>query len=344
MNPHELFQHTYQTAQTSDGFTERVLSAAELQTKAKPQRRLVPALLAAAVIVSCLTVGVFASPTIRHWLFGVVSVGQPVQTQIETQTGRLDLTVDYGDIQERFGEFFCVGRFLYTEVEFTSSEKSQITDDDILELWNRHSDQLELTYDEKYTEGPYLVEGEGWVRSQIRLDDGMQPGYARYTFLWTLKRHDYDGTLLRVQLWEPKEWGPERNGVREARNDTTRRMLEEKLIERKTPEDERTCYLADGSEVRLCSFGAEVQGREFAQWDMHAKKPDAYGTGAIDSGVVLADGSKLPFLYGGSRGYSAEIPDEQTWSAVPFSAALDPAQVVALYRADETFPLTDEKP
>ena len=341
MDPHDLIKQTYESAEPGEGFTERVLAAAAQRQTNRPRRRLAAALIAAVVLLSSLSVAAYAVPAIRHWLFGVVEVEEGEQEQVESRTGDLDLTVDYGFMKEHYGPYFCVGRFLFIEVELTVGEERPITPEDLRRAFLQNGEQLVMTYDEPYLYGPYQAEEEGYTMHPVRLDDESVPGYARYTYCYTLQRPDYEGTVLRVQLWEPMQWEKNEDGSQTAANDGTRKLLTEVLIERERPEEERTLRMADGSEVRVSAFGAEVRGRSFAGHRLCAEEPDAEGVYAVTSGVVLSDGTRVPFLTNGSQGFAADLPDE-TWYAVPFAVKTDPTQITAFYFGDEVVPLSPE--
>ena len=343
MNPHDLIKKTYESVEPSAGFTERVLRAAEQRNANRPTRRLIAALVAAVVILSFVSVGVYAIPELRHWLFGVVDVEDGDQSRIDASSGAMDLAADSGDYHINYGAFLCIGRFLFTEVEITTDKNQPISDLELQEAISRFDhDQLELTYVGGYVTGNYSVFGEGWLRSFVRLDDGSIPGYARCTFFWTLARHDYDGTTLLIRLWEPIEWVlDEHGGGMVAKNETTRRLLKETRIERKTPEDEISLWLQDGMEIRVCAFGVELQGDDI--WKLirqNTKETEE----VPECGVILEDGTRIPFLNQPFGISSADTPKELQWSAAPFTAIVDPGKIIDLYCEDVIVPLYEKKP
>ena len=342
MDPHELIKQTYQSAEPGEGFTERVLSAAARQQAGRPRRGWIAALIAAVVLLSSVSVAAYASPAFRHWLFGVVDVAEEEQEQVASQTGDLDLTVDYGFLQEHYGAYFCSGRFLFIEAELTSDEAREISPEDFSRAFLQNGEQLVMTYDKPYLYGKYSMEDEGFGMYRIRLDDGSIPGYARYTYCCTLQRPDYEGTVLRLQLWEPMQWTEDGDGAMIAVNGEIRKKLAEVRIERSRPAEERRLWMADGSEVRVGPFGIEVQGRAFPRWRL--SEEDADGACAMISGVVLDDGTRVPFLNDGIRADFPEQPEETIWSAVAFSAKTDPARITALYRGEELIPLSPDQP
>ena len=344
MDPHELIKQTYESAEPGEGFTERVLSAAARRQARGPRRGIMALLIAAVVLLSSVSVAAYASPAFRHWLFGVVEVAEGEQEQVETRTGDLDLTVDYGFLREHYGACFCSGRFLFIEVELTTDEAREISPEDFNRAFLQNGEQLVMTYDTPYLYGKYSMEDEGFVQYPIRLDDGSTPGYARYTYCYTLQRPDYEGSVLRLQLWEPMQWAEGEDGTMTAVNGGTRKKLAEVQIERTRPEEERCLWMADGSQVRVGPFGIEVSGRAFAGRRLSEENPNADGAYEMISGVVLDDGTRVPFLNNGVRGDFPEQPEETIWSAVPFAAKTDPARITALYCGAERIPLSPDQP
>lgn len=341
MNPHDLMKKAYADLEPSEGFTERVLAKATQQKRRSP--RLIPGLIAAVLLLSCLSAAVYAVPELQHWLFGLVEVEERDRSRVEAGVGTMELDVDSGDYHLKYGAFLCVGRFLFTEVEITAETNQPISDQEIQEICNRiDRDQLVLTYVGDYEAGNHAADEEGWLKSFRRLDDGSLPGSARCTFYWTLARHDYDGTTLLVQLWEPLQWEPEGQGAgMVAQNEKTRRLLKETQIQRTAPEDEITLWMEDGMEVRVCSFGVELQGDGlWTLFNAHA----ADSAAAPDWGVILNDGTRIPFLNQPFGVAPTDPPGELLWSAAPFTASVDPGTVAALYCEDEVVPLSPNPP
>lgn len=343
MNPHELLKHTYSGADPSEDFTERVLRAAQETTKAKRRLRFPRSALIAAILVLSLALTAAATGSLKTWLAGVVEIGDGEALKA-ARTGELLLERDTNGMHVDYGQFLCVGRFLYMEIEITKDDGSDVTWEDLVSVSfdDMHACGLTLDYDDTYQHGKYDVCGEGYIGYSFRHDDGQKPGYAHYTLAWTLSRHDYAGKTLHVQLWEPYEWVENEDGTQTAINEENRQLLAQTDILRETPADEERFFLENGDEVRICAFGAEVQGK-----DMIKAAEDFFQQTAQDGepklweacGVLLADGTRIPFNPNVNAGVWHELDSKDHWSAFPFSITINPTQAVAIYFGDELWTL-----
>lgn len=340
MNPHELIKHSFDSAEPSEDFTARVVEAAGVSAKPNKQPRLPRIALIAAVLVIVLAITAAAAGILTNWLTGVVQIAD--ETALESATiGDVLLEQDVDGMHVRYGQFLCVGRFLYMEIEITKDDGTDVTEENLYDVSfdSMHAYGLTMDYEKPYVHGIYQAEGEGFSGYHWRQDDGSTPGYARYTLSWTLQRHDYAGNALHIQIWEPYEWVTTgSNGEQTALNGRTRKLLAETIIERKTPPDEQVYHLENGDEVRICSFGAEIQGREYLEAaDAFMKQAAAEGQISglwTNCGIVLSDGTRVSFNPNVDGVFWGELPSSDHWSAAPFSATVDPTQVTALYLGD----------
>ena len=337
MNLHEAMKRSCGALEPGAEFTARVLQAAEEAKAPKRRCRLSRAALVAAVLVVCLTVTATATGVLRDWLRGAVAVKDEA---LLGEMGELLMEQDVNGMHVRYGQFLCVGRFLYMEVEITKKDGTAVSWDELRSVTfdDIFGYGLTLDYDDAYIQNGYPVEGEGYTAAAFRVDDGSTPGTERYTLAWTLFRHEYDGTVLHVQIWEPRIWQTDQGSRMQATNSATRRLLAEADVPRKAPENELCFRLENGDEVRVCAFGAEIQGTAFVHcWKaLDLPLPE---DGVPQLGVVLTDGTKVPFLRNLAFEEFPEAPAELQWSAASFSATIDPAQAAALYLGDELWPL-----
>ena len=337
MNPHEAIKRSCEALEPGVDFTSRVLQAAEEAKVPKRRGRVSRAALVAAILVVCLTVTVTATGVWKDWIRGAVEVQDEA---LLSEMGELLMEQDVNGMHVRYGQFLCVGRFLYMEVEITKKDGTPVTWDELHSVTfdDTFGYGLTLDYDDAYFQNGYPVEGEGYNATAFRVDDGSTAGTERYTLAWTLFRHDYDGTTLHAQIWEPRSWEAGQGNVMQATNSTTRKLLAEADIPRKTPENELCFHLENGDEVRVCAFGAEIQGTAFVHGCNLLKLPLSEN-GTLQAGVVLKDGTKVSFLRNPAFGEFPEAPAELQWSAAAFSMTIDPAQAAALYLGDEVWTL-----
>lgn len=341
MNPHELIKHSFDSLTPGEGFSERILQAVQEKAQPKKHSRLPRIALIAAILVIALAVTGAATGVLRDWLSGVVEVND--ETAL-SGVGETLLEQDVNGMHVRYGKFLCVGRFLYMEVEITKQDGTPVTQEDLYDVSfdNGHAYGLTLDYDTSYQHGIYTAEGEGYVGHSFRLDDETKPGYGRFTLAWSLARHDYAGQTLHVQIWEPYEWADNPDGTQTARNSETRKLLTEMTILRQTPADEQIFHFENGDEVRICAFGAEIQGTAFldALDEAFQKIREQDTAGLWEScGVLLANGTRVRFNPNVNGGRWPELDSADHWTAAPFSATVDPAQVVAIYLGDTVWKL-----
>ena len=337
MNLKETIQRIGDSYQVDPDFTSRVLEAA----KAKPvRRRLILNLMLVVFAFTTLVVSVSAVglSLIERRLGkgepnGLIT-GERIPGYLESHVNDVILEGATEDgVHIIFTNLLAESRFVYFEVlaERTDGQPldmAQLEED----VFFRH---LRLHYGEAGQVHGETARGVGWGGRTVRLDDSSEPSFLHFTVGLTLLQGDYkleqltspDKTHLTIQLLTAE--------AVEDRAPSSKELLAEATVKLEDPETQRVVRLSDGRCAKIGALGVQVQGLT-----MQAAKEE--GLDETDFGVILSDGSRVPFVtLGIDLSQSALVPAEAVWGAMAYPEILDPASVAGLYSGDLTLWITE---
>ena len=312
-------------------------SIEEAQPVHRKKLRILPKALIAAAAIMCLLVSAAAVGIRAGWLdafLGSSEVQDVKELQLTAQDGEIEVTLD---------RMLTDGPFIYLQV----SARTQ-GDVNAADAFKRGSGLPECGIEERlytiYAKGNILLplsergramvgtsglssEGPAGTWHITRLDDGSDRNYCSYTMQIILGElpANYEGLELTLRLDQQRAWTRSEGGLYTTDEKATA-LIEETIV--LTDAKAKITTLEDGRQVKLHSLGVQIQGCDFAVCDENAK---------WNSGVVLKDGTKLPFTPGwGTQDYFAE---EMQWSHCPLNKVIDPNDVASIYAGDAIYPV-----
>lgn len=342
MNTKEMMEQIGQSYRVDPAFAERVTAAA----RKRPARRRAPLrLLIAAALILLLAVSAAAAGIglLAHRLSETEYEGQVIGERIPGYlAAHLDDTALEGVTEDGthivFTNLLAESRFLYVEVLAERPDGKPLAEgadaEDPLEPGTKiYFHHFGMHYGEAGSVGGDWEAGVGSACQITRLDDGSDPCFAHCVFRLTLMQRPWnweqmtkpDKTRLTIQLLDEadrRDW-PEEG------------ILAETTVTLTEPESLRTVLLADGGTVRLSPLGAELRTEDWTEYRREGIEPQ-------DCGVILADGSRVPFWRSGDFSLNAAIPQEYSWAAVSYTEILDPAGITGLYFGERSVPIETE--
>ena len=306
-------------------------------TPKKPRRLLLRSLIAAA-IAACLLLSVAAAGLSKGWLDDFLGESETVEHVQE-----LDITANFREQEVTLERLLMDGPFLYLQVSLRT--QGDVNAAEVFESFYEYPETspkdrvslhiangmlvLPLSEHGKEQTGLEFLSVGAPARSfrLSRLDDGSDINFCSYTmqFLILDLPADYEGLKLRLRLEGQRTWYPD-GGDRWDTQERLVYLLEEEIT--LTDVAAREAQMEDGCAVKIHSLGVQIRGRDFAD----------VAKGAQEWGVVLADGTKVPFNnFYLTRDYYEEAAQ---WSLFSLSRIVDPAEVSAVYLDQTLYPLT----
>lgn len=302
----------------------------------KNYRRVLRPILVAATIL-CLLLSATAVGVQKGWLDGFLRNSEKADGVEELQ-----LTAKDGDMEVTVDRMMADGPFIF--VQFSVRTQGEVNAAEQFEVNGFPSEALEGRIHMIFTEGPIDIPlsergqamvGKDSLRSEgvsrtydlIRLDDGSDINFCSYTMeilLFDLPS-DYEGLEVSLSLEKLRNWSPADNGSYITEEKETY-LIEESMI--LSDSKAKLMSMEDGRRVKVHTLGVQIQGFDFSLCD---------GEGNWNSGVVLKDGTKLPF----KPGYQTQdyYTEEMQWSKCPLMEIVDPGEVSAVYVGDVLYPL-----
>lgn len=303
----------------------------------KKHRSLHRVLIAAAVI-ACLLVSVAAVGHQKGWLDDFLGISEHTEDVIELQ-----LTAQDEDMEVTLERMLADGPFVYLQVsvrtqgDVNAAEAFEgipsVPESGIMErLYTTFADgpiSLPLSKTQQARLNMQAVSSDGPTRlwRTSRLDDGSDPNFASFTLQILLADlpADYEGLKLNLRLDQCRTWTALEDGSYTTDEEEVA-LIEETIV--LSDAAARITAMEDGRQVKLHTLGVQFQGIDF-----HV----CYLEDEWESGVVLADGTRLQFKPGWtSQDYFSE---EMQWHICLLSEIIDPNEVVAIYVGDMVYPL-----
>ena len=335
----DQINEVFDSIQMPDSCAQQIRSALDqgAVTPKKPRRLLLRSLIAAA-IAACLLLSVAAAGLSKGWLDDFLGESETVEHVQE-----LDITANFREQEVTLERLLMDGPFLYLQVSLRT--QGDVNAAEVFESFYEYPETspkdrvslhiangmlvLPLSEHGKEQTGLEFLSVGAPARSfrLSRLDDGSDINFCSYTmqFLILDLPADYEGLKLRLRLEGQRTWYPDGGD----RWDTQERqvfLLEEEIT--LTDVAAREAQMEDGCAVKLHSLGVQIHGRDFAD----------VAKGAQEWGVVLRDGTKIPFNNSYlTRDYYEEAAQ---WSLFSLSRMVDPAEVSAIYLDQTLYPLT----
>ena len=337
MNLKDTMKRIGDSYQVDPDFTMRVLEAA----KAKPVRRrkvvqmlFVIALFASlAVTATAAGIGLLERRLSKNEPNGLITAERiPGYLENHVNDVILDGTTEDG-VHIIFTNLLAESRFVYFEV-LAERVDGQPIDPTQFEgdVFFHH---LGLHYGEAGRVHGAMTWGVGWGGRSVRLDDGSEPSFVHFTVGLILMQGDYkleqlttpDKTHLTIQLLPKETNNPGANSPED--------VLAETTIKLEDPGNFRVVSLSDGRTAKIGALGIQVQGL-----NLYAAKEE--GIDETDFGVILTDGSRVPFARNSmDLSLNTMVPEEAVWGAMAYPEILDPAQIMGLYSGDLTIWITE---
>lgn len=304
----------------------------------KKRLRILPRALIAATVAICLLVSVAAVGLRKGWLDDFLGSGENVEDVRELQ-----LTAQDGEMKVTLDRMLIDGPFVYLQVSVrtqgnvNASEafegephlpESGISDrlhtvfaDGNLHLPLSQCGQEMVGMKELSAEGPSRM----WYTT--RLDDGSDINFCSYTLQIILADlpADYEGLKLNLRLDKHRAWTP-LAGDGYTTEEEAVAIIEERVA--LTDAKARVTTMTDGRQVKVHALGVQIQGADFAVCD---------ATGDWNSGIVLKDGTQLPF----KPGYMTQdyFTEEMQWNICILNEMIAPDDVTAVFVGDTVYPL-----
>ena len=306
-------------------------SMAQGQSQNRKKHRSIPRILIAAAVIMCLFVSVAAVGYQKGWLDDFLSNSTSVNGVQE-----LNLTAENDEIQVTVDRMLSDGPFLYLQVSVRSQGNTNAAEAFMGIPTEPESGIRERLY-ALYTNGALLypvwenenlntpTEGPNLTYAIHRLDDGSDVNFCSYTLqiLFLQLPENYDGLRFTLRLDKQRNWSATPDGGHRTDEEATA-LIEETFT--LTDTDAKT--MEDGRRVKIHTLGVQIHGADFnvADEDMN-----------LAGGVVLKDGTKLPF----ASGYTTDecYAEEIQWSIYALSEAISPQDVTAVYVGETIYPL-----
>ncbi len=302
----------------------------------KNYRRVLRPIIAVAAIL-CLLLSATAVGVQKGWLDGFLGNSEKAEGVEELQ-----LTAKEGNMEVTVDRMMADGPFVF--VRFSVRTKGEVNAAEQFEVNGFPSEALEGRIHMIFAEGPIdlplsergqAMVGKECLRSEgvsrtydlIRLDDGSDINFCSYTMGIILLElpSDYEGLELSLSLEKLRNWTSAENGgyITEERETY---LIEESIV--LSDSKAKLMSMEDGRQVKVHTLGVQIQGFDFPLCDEE---------GNWISGVVLKDGTKLPF----KPGYQTQdyYTEEMQWSKCPLKEIVDPREVSAVYVGDVLYPL-----
>lgn len=299
--------------------------------------RVLPRALIAAAVVMCLLISVAAVGVQKGWLDDFLGSSENVEDVQELQ-----LTAQDGEMEVTLDRILVDGPFVYLQVSVRTQgdvNAAEVFEGDpllpesgiearlrtifangclALPLSERGQEMVNM--EKLYADGPTRM----WYVS--RLDDGSDINFCSYTMQIVLAElpADYEGLELTLCLDKQRTWIPLEGEYTTHEEQVP--MIEERVV--LTDAKAKVMTMEDGRQVKVHALGVQIQGADFEVCDE---------TGVWNSGVVLKDGTRLPFKPSWStQDYFAE---EMQWNICLLNEMIDPDEVAAIYVGDTVSPL-----
>ncbi len=307
------------------------------QTVQRKKHRALPRILIAAAVVMCLLVSVTAVGIQKGWLDDFLGNSENVEDVQELQ-----LTGNDGEAEVTLERMLTDGPFVYLQVSVRTEgnvNAAEFFEGDPLMPESGINERLHTTFANGVLSFPLSERGQEMVNMQeltgdgpcrtwyaTRLDDGSDINFCSYTLQIILADlpADYEGLELSLRIDKQRTWIPHGEGYTTYEEETP--IVEERIS--LTDGKAKVTTMEDGRQVKVHSLGVQIQGADFEVYDEN---------GDWNCGVVLKDGTRLPFKPGWStRDYFAE---EMQWNICLFNELIDPQDVVSVYVGDTVYPL-----
>ncbi len=326
-----------------DDCTERIRQSMErVQPVHRKKLRSLPRVLIAAAVIMCLLVSVTAVGLQKGWLDHFLGNSENVEGVSELQ-----LTAQDEEMEVTLDRMLVDGPFVYLQVSVRTQgdiNAAEVFEGDPMLPESSIQQRLYTTYGNGYLALPLSEQGQemtnmeklptqGPVRTWnvTRLDDGSDIHFCSYTMQIILAElpADYEGLNLTLRLDKQRTWIPLSGGGYTTHEESVA-IIEEPIV--LTDAKARVTTMEDGRQVKVHSLGVQIQGADFEVCDEN---------GDWNSGIMLKDGTKLPF----KPGWSAQdyFVEEMQWSICLLNEVIAPDEVAAIYVGDTLYPLNEKK-
>lgn len=294
--------------------------------------------LIAAVMTMCLLISATAVGIQKGWLDDFLGNGVTVEgvneLQLTAQDGKMEVTLD---------RMLVDGPFVYLQVSVRTQgdvNAAEAFEGDPMLPESGIEKRLYTTYANGYLALPLSERGQEMTKMQnlpsqgpvrtwnvTRLDDGSDINYCSYTMQIILAElpADYEGLSLTLRLDKQRTWIPVSGGGH-ATDEESVAIIEEPIV--LTDSKAKVTTMEDGRQVKVHALGVQIQGADFEVYDANGK---------WNSGVILKDGTQLPFKP--SWKTQDYFTEEMQWSICLLNKVIVPDEVVAIYVGDTLYPL-----
>ena len=307
----------------------------------KKSLRILPRILIAAALTLCLFISVAAVGIQKGWLDPFLGSSESTEDIKE-----LMLTTQDGEMKVTLERMLADGPFLYLQV--TIRTKGNVNAVEAFEGSPMLPEsgiqrRLYITYTDGEQTQSLSEQGQNMTNASAlssdgpfkswhitRLDDGSDVNFCSYTMQILLAElpANYEGLNLTLRLDKQREWVPGPGGVYTT-EEREMAILEETFTLSDKKAEVRT--MEDGRMVKIHSLGVQIQGADFAF------KPDESTGMWNDCGVMLKDGTKVPF----TKSFTAKdyYTEDMQWNVCHLSRIIDPQNVTSIYVGETVYPL-----
>lgn len=292
----------------------------------------------AVALIGCLLLSVAAISHQKGWLDDFLGNGANAENVQELQLSATD-----DEIETILEKMLVDGPFIYLQVSVRTHGNvnaaeafegtPSLPESGIMErLYTTFADgpislPLSKTQQEKLNMQTVSSDGPTRLWRISRLDDESDPNFASFTMQIVLADlpANYEGLKLNLRLDQCRTWTALEDGSYTTDEEEVA-IIEETIV--LSDAAARITAMEDGRQVKVHTLGVQIQGIDFNV---------CYLEDEWESGVVLADGTRLQFKPGWtSQDYFSE---EMQWHICLFNEVIDPDEVVAIYVGNSIYPL-----